>query len=652
MADTSWRSPLRALLPDATAFLRRRARVLAVLTAWSALEAGQTFLTGYALAKALDDGFLMGRQGTGLWWLTLAALAIAVGAYGSGRVFRAMAAIVEPLRDGLVRRVVTRGLREAVRDTTRTDTTAVSRLTHQVELARDTFAGVVMVLRSFAFTTAGALTGLAALDPALLVAVLPPLVVGVALFVATLRPMARRQQEFLVADEAIAEELGGAAGGLRDVAACGGEAWVAGRADARIDAEYLAARSLARWGVARAVAVAVAGRVPVVTLLASGPWLLDHGVTAGALVGALAYLTQSLLPALQNLMHGLGTAGTRLTVVIDRLAGGPRERTAPPAALDGPPPPADPAAPAVELRSVTFAYGPTARPVLRDLDLTVPRGGHLAVVGPSGIGKSTLAGLVAGLLQPCAGEVAVHGVPVRGRDAAALAAERVLIPQEAYVFSGTLRENLAYLCPGPLEDTRALEAAAAVGLTGLLGTLGGLDADMDPAALSAGQRQLVALTRAYLSPAPVVLLDEATCHLDPASEARAERAFAARPGTLVVIAHRISSARRADRVLVMDGAHAVCGGHEELLTRSPLYRDLVGHWDGGPAGEGGPGPRRPRTPRDTRLQPAGPLGDADGVHPVARPRLAGDRGHVVAHRPVGQVEAARDLRDRGALGRE
>jgi ATP-binding cassette, subfamily C, bacterial len=699
MADAPWRSPLRALLPDAAAFLRRRLRVIAVLVAWSALEAGQTFLTGYALAKALDHGFLRGRQGVGLWWLALAALAIVAGAYGSGRVFRSMAAIVEPLRDGLVRRVVSRALRTAVRDTTRTDTAAVSRLTHQVELARDTFAGVVMVLRSFAFTTAGALAGLATLDPALLVAVAPPLLLGVGLFAATLRPMARRQLVFLKADEAIAEELGAVAGGLRDVAACGGEAWVAARTDARIDAEYRAARSLARWSVVRASAVAVAGRVPVVTLLASGPWLLDHGVTAGELVGALAYLTGSLLPALENLMHGLGTAGTRLAVVLDRLVGGPPEETTATGAARQPadvpdgtsPQPAHgaagpdrqpvhvpnrpapqatspaaaawdtPAAPAVELRRVTFAYGPAARPVLRDLDLAVPHGGHLAVVGPSGIGKSTLAGLVAGLLEPRAGEIAVHGRPVRGRGAADPAALRVLIPQEAYVFSGTVRENLGYLCPGPLTDAEARSAAGAVGLTALVDTLGGLDAPVDPAALSAGQRQLVALTRAYLSPAPVVLLDEATCHLDPAAEARAERAFAARPGTLVVIAHRISSARRADRVLVMDGVHAVCGTHDELLARSPLYRDLVGHWGDGPAGGSGPGPDRGMAPGDTApgetgrgpaLQPARAPGYADGVHPVARARLAGDRGHVVAHRPVGQVEAARDLRDGGALGRE
>jgi ATP-binding cassette subfamily C protein len=233
-------------------------------------------------------------------------------------------------------------------------------------------------------------------------------------------------------------------------------------------------------------------------------------------------------------------------------------------------------APALALASVAFAYGPASEPVLDGLDLAVPVGGHLAVVGPSGIGKSTLTGLVAGLLRPVRGTVRVYGHAVPAPDAAAL---RVLIPQEAYVHGGTLAENLTLLRTGPVPEAELLAAAEAVGLTPLLRTLGGPGGRVEPAALSAGERQLIALTRAYLSPAPLALLDEATCHLDPQAEARAERAFAARPGgTLVVVAHRISSARRADRVLVMDGPRTACGTHEELLRTSALYRNLVGGW--------------------------------------------------------------------------
>ena len=108
--------------------------------------------------------------------------------------------------------------------------------------------------------------------------------------------------------------------------------------------------------------------------------------------------------------------------------------------------------------------------------------------------------------------------------------------------------------------------------------LGGYHAVIDPAALSAGERQLIAITRAYLSTAPIAILDEASCHLDAAAEARAEAAFARRPGTLIVIAHRMSSALQAEQVLVLDGSCARIGDNATLLATSPLYRDLIGHW--------------------------------------------------------------------------
>lgn len=625
-------------------FLRRRWTVVLRLALWSVLETGQTFLTGYALARALDDGFLAGREAVGLGWLGGAGLGVVVAAYGTGRVFRAIADLVEPLRDSLVRQVVGRGLRDA-------DGASVSRLTQQVEIARDTFAGLVLVSRSFVFTAAGALIGLFSLAPLLLLVVAPPLLAGVGLFVASLRPLARRQEEFLVADEGIAGQLGVVAPGLRDVAAAGAEQDVAGDLDRAIAAEYAASASLARWGVLRTAALVTGGQLPLVLLLATAPWLLNNGVTPGALVGAIAYVTQALLPALNNLIHGLGTSGSRLAIVLRRLTWAPEPEAPEPtgtvayteARRPGPVPvpvPVPDDAPALQLDSVTFAYGPQAEPVVRDLSLSVPRGGHLAVVGPSGIGKSTLAGLVAGLLEPGSGAVLVDGRPVRGQQAVG---RRVLIPQEAYVFSGTVRQNLEYLRADAVSDAELLAAARAVGLSAVIERLGGLAAPVDPAALSAGERQLVALTRAHVSYAPLALLDEATCHLDPVAEARAERAFAARTGgTLVVIAHRISSARRADRILVMDGTHAVCGRHEELLESSSLYRELSGNW--GPVSDPVNGPANEAS------YPALAPRDPDRVDPVPGPGLAGDRGHVVAHRTVRQMQAVRDLGDGRAPG--
>ncbi|GAA3533645.1 ABC transporter ATP-binding protein [Streptomyces osmaniensis] len=633
-------------------FLRARWRVVMRLGLWSVLETGQSFLIGYAPARALDDGFLAGRTATGLAWLGVAGLGVVVGAYGTARVYAAVAALVEPLRDRLVRRVVERGVREA-------DRGALSGLTQQVEIARDTFAGLVMVSRSFVFTAVGALAGLFSLAPLLLLVVLPPLAAGIGLFAATLRPLARRQEVFLAADEALADRLGAVCPGLRDITATGAQERTAADVGRLVDAEERTARSLARFGVVRVAALALGGQLPIVLLLATAPWLLKHGVTTGALVGALSYVTQSLLPALHNLLHGLGTSGSRLTVVLRRLAPeggrdaglGPSDESraaespaptvaakspAPTVAAKSPAPtvaaesPAPTVArpPALALSSVTFAYGPTAVPVIEDLDLTLPAGSHLAVVGPSGIGKSTLTALVAGLLEPRCGTVRVGGEPMRGAGALA---RRVLIPQEAYVFTGTLAENLAHLRPDPVPEAELLAAAEAVGLLPLLEALGGPEGRVDPAALSAGERQLIALTRAHLSHAPLALLDEATCHLDPRAEERAERAFAARPGgTLVVVAHRITSARRADRVLMMDGRETAYGTHDELVRCSARYRELVGAWT--------PVPHE-------RSDPSLALRDPDGVDAVAGAGLAGDGRHVVAHGPVGQVQTPRDLGD-------
>ncbi|MFF8289226.1 ATP-binding cassette domain-containing protein [Streptomyces sp. NPDC016309] len=557
----------RRVLPEGRRFLARRKRDLLRLAAWSLLESAHTFLGGYGVARALDDGFLAGRTGTGLVWLAVAAAGTLLGGLAVRGVFAGLAGLVEPLRDGLVRRAVAQAVAAAVADPARAEGAAggaaVSRLTQQTEIARDSFAGLVLTTRSFVFTALGALLGMASLEPALTLVVLPPLLLGLAVFLATLAPMAAVQRAFLDTDEALAARVGAVGAGLRDVVACGAGPHVAAGTGRLVDAEARLSRRLARWAAVRTLALGAAGRLPVLALLLATPWLLGRGVTAGTLLGALTYLVQALLPALDALMTAVGTAGTRLLVVLERFTDVPAP---PPAPAPRPLPPARPRAarPAAELRGVRFAYGPGARPVLDGLDLVVEPGEHLAVVGPSGIGKSTLTALLAGLLAPTAGTVAVTGRPA-------------LLPQQAYVFTGTVLDNLRYLRPDAThgEVRRAVDA---LGLGPLVQRLGGPDAVIDPGRLSHGERQGLALARAYLSPAPLLLLDEATCHLDPDTEERAERALAARPGGLVVVAHRITSAVRADRVLVLDGDRARCAPHGELLRRSGLYRDLVGMW--------------------------------------------------------------------------
>ncbi|MFF3558053.1 ATP-binding cassette domain-containing protein [Streptomyces tsukubensis] len=572
---------LRRVAAEGLPFLRARTRVLRGLLGWSLLEFAQTFAGGYAVARALDDGFLAGEPRTGMLWLALAAVAVVPAFLAQRGVFAGLADLVEPLRDGLVRRATAKALTTEAGNPT-AGTGAVSRVTHQSEIARDGWAGLVLALRGFVFTSAGALAGLATLSPLLLAVVLPPLLLGTGLFLATLIPMGARQRDYLDTDEAFAAHTGRTTAALRDIAATGAADPIAGRSRELAEAQTAAARSLARWSALRIIALAVGERLPPVLLLAAAPWLMDHGLTTGGLIGAFTYLTTSLAPALNALLAALGTAGGRLLVVLDRFTGRSELPPDPAAAPDGrgaahrtaPHTAAVVPVPRAELRQVSFAYGPRARPVLDRLDLRLLPGDHLAVVGPSGSGKSTLAAVLAGVAQPTAGEVRWLGRPAAGQEATAV---RTLLPQQPYVFTGTLRDNLRYLRPGAPDGDLAA-AVTAIGLDALADRLGGLDAPLDPRRLSQGERQLIALGRAHVATAPLLVLDEATSHLDPAAEARAETALAARADTLVVVAHRLSSARRAARVLVMDGTRTEEGTPDELLTRSALFRELTGRW--------------------------------------------------------------------------
>ncbi|MGC9497564.1 ATP-binding cassette domain-containing protein [Streptomyces sp. WG7] len=587
--------PDEALLPLLVAPLRARPGHLLRLILWSLVEAVPALLAGHLVARAIDHGFAAGHPVRGLAWLALMGLGVFAGAWGTRQAYPLLAEVVEPFRDDLVRQVADGSLRQAVSGRP-VDASGVSRLTLQVEMVREAYAGVLMVVRGFLLTVGGALLGMVFLAPLVLMLVVPPLLAGLGLFLVLLRRMASAQRDVIVADERVAEAAGAACAAGRDIVACGAEAGVRDELLERIDAQAAAGRRLAALMPARVLCLAVAGWLPLLLLLAAAPGLRAGGLSTGAVLGAATYVMGGLQPAVRSLIQGLGGSGLRLAVALRRIreaypppppsprpassaAAHPSSRPVSSAAAHASPPPrtTERAAHDVRLTAVTFAYGVRADPVFRDLDLTLGEGGHLAVVGPSGIGKSTLAGLISGTLVPDSGRIRLGGVPPAALSPAELSARRVLVPQEAYVFSGSLMENLRYLRPDAGEED-VVAAVDEVGAAPLVSRLGGIGALIDPATLSSGEGQQIALARAYLSPAPLVVLDEATCHLDPAAEARAEEAFARRPGSLVVIAHRISSARRARHVLVLDGGRVVSGVHHEVLERSPLYRDLVGHW--------------------------------------------------------------------------
>ncbi|HKN53612.1 MAG TPA: ABC transporter ATP-binding protein [Amycolatopsis sp.] len=563
---------MRSELRYAATGLRRRP--LLALIAWSLPEMVPTTISGVALAHAVDDGFLAGRPLTGLAWLAALVLAGGVGAISSRKVFRYLGDLVEPFRDDLARRVVGGALRNSVAG--RPDRGAVARLARQVEIVRDTFGGLLVVLRNFVVTVVGVVIGLLSIAPIVVLLIVPPFVLGCAAFVATLGLAAHRQRDAVMADERLADTAGLVLSATRDVVASGAEDRAAAMVAEPIREQADAERALARLAILRTLSFALGGWVPLLIVLFAGPWLASRGLTTGEIMGGLTYVLIGLQPALRTLMSGLGSTGLRFVITLRRIF----EADSP--SRSGESTSLEPDGYDLAVSGLTFAYGAGAEPVLDKLNLHIPAGDHLAVVGPSGIGKSTLAGLLCGLLRPTAGSAELGGVPVTALAPGRLAESRVLIPQESYVFTGTVLANLTYLRPAATRG-EVEHAVAALGAGERVSRLGGHDAEIVPAELSAGERQLIALVRAYLSPAPVVVLDEATCHLDPAAERRAEEAFARRDGTLIVIAHRISSALRARRILVMDGTSAVLGDHSTLLATSALYRELLGHWQLGAA---------------------------------------------------------------------
>lgn len=234
-----------------------------------------------------------------------------------------------------------------------------------------------------------------------------------------------------------------------------------------------------------------------------------------------------------------------------------------------------------------LAYGPE---VLGGLDLVVEPGETLAVVGPTGAGKSTVAKLVARFYDPTAGEVLIDGVDLRTVTLSSLRRQLGVVPQEPFLFQGTVRDNLCFARP-EADDDEVHEACRAVGIEDLIARLPeGLDTPVHErgVSLSAGERQLLGLGRAFLARPRVLILDEATSNLDPSAERKVERALDAllEGRTAVVVAHRLATARRADRIAVIDRpapglpARVVeIGPHDELVARAGKYAQMYATWE-------------------------------------------------------------------------
>ena len=246
-----------------------------------------------------------------------------------------------------------------------------------------------------------------------------------------------------------------------------------------------------------------------------------------------------------------------------------------------------PAEGVVELIDVTFGYDPDA-PVVDEVSLRLETGEQVALVGVTGAGKSTLAKLLTRQYDPQRGSIALGGVDLRDGTLASLRHRIVMLPQEGHLFSGTIADNVRLADP-EASDEAVLHALEQIGARERFDSLPeGIHTDVQTRGvrLSAGERQLVGIARVALADPAVIVLDEATSSLDPATEAAVERALAAvvEGRTVIVIAHRLSTAERADRVVVMDAGRVVeVASHDELVAQGQRYARLWASWQAGVA---------------------------------------------------------------------
>ena len=327
--------------------------------------------------------------------------------------------------------------------------------------------------------------------------------------------------------------------------------------------------------------IELAGLLTTAIAVGVGGWWVHTGdLTVGTVTFFILTLSNLFEPVQQlsqlfNIVQSAGASLNKLFGLLDTEVDVPER----PGAVDLP------ARGALSVDRVDFAYAGGGL-VLSDVSLDIPVGARIALVGPTGAGKSTLAKLIARLYDPTAGSVRYAGIDLRDATLRSLRERVVVVPQEGFLFNGTILDNIR-LARADATDAQVLDALEAIGVRERFASLPeGLATEVRErgSRLSAGEKQLVSLARAALADPAVLVLDEATSSLDPGTEVVVEHAMARlmEGRTVIVIAHRLSTAQRADLVgVVAEGRLLELGTHDELIDAGGRYAELFATWSGG-----------------------------------------------------------------------
>ena len=561
-------------------YLRPHRAIVAATLVALVVAASAVLVFGVGLRYLIDGGFAAGRPAAldhALEAALIVVVALAVATFGRAYLVAWLGErVVADLRRDVYARVI--GLSPGFFETTRTGE-VLSRLTTDTAVVQTVISASLSQALRNVLLLAGGLVLLVMTNPkltGLVLIVVPLVVVPIVVFGRRVRRLSRQSQDRVGNLGSHAEETLNA---VHTVQSFAQEQCERARFASLTEAAFRAATAHARTRSAMAAVVITLVFGAIVVVL----WIGGHDVLAGRITGGelaafvfyaavVASATGGLSEIMGDLQRAAGAA-ERLVELLDTVA----EITAPatPAALP------EPLAGRVRLEAVTFAYpAHPERPALHGLEIEVEPGATIALVGPSGAGKTSVFQLLMRFYDPSGGRILLDGIDLRELDPVALRRRIGLVPQEPVIFSANAWDNLRYGRPEASDDEvrAAAEAAAATeflerlpeGFDTFLGEKG--------VRLSGGQRQRLAIARALLCDPTLLLLDEATSSLDAENERLVQGALERlrRGRTSLVIAHRLATVRAADDIVVMDQGRVVARGrHEQLIQQGGLYARLA-----------------------------------------------------------------------------